>query len=234
MTNSGYNATVAQLAASGIRFGTVIKELARGKSVLRAAFNSHIEKLPVSGSVLDLGARNRSSSYYRFFDSSKANITFCDYDPQDDNMMKVDLEQPLPFQDRSFDVVMLLFVMNHIWNVSELLQEIRRVCRGHALIGTSFVHQYTPEPRDFSRFTEEGLSRFYNQAGFNEFRIFPIGHGPCTLALSALQQTAHFAPGATALYPLVWASDSAITKLLPRRAAKRSVMTHLSVLRADS
>ncbi len=234
MTNSGYDATVAKLAAGRIQFGTVIRELARGKSVLRATFNSRIDRLPVSGAVLDLGARSRSSSYYRFLDSSNADVTFCDYQPQDEGMIQVDLEQPLPFPDRSFDVVMLLFVMNHIWNVANLLQEIRRVCRGHALLGTSFVHQYTPEPADYSRFTEEGLARLFTEAQFDEFRIFPIGHGPCTLALAALQQTAHFAPGASILYPLVWAGDSALTRLLPQRVAKRSTMTHLSVLRTSS
>lgn len=149
-------------------------------------------------------------------------------------MIQVDLEQPLPFPDRSFDVVMLLFVMNHIWNVANLLKEIRRVCRGHVLLGTSFVHQYTPEPCDFSRFTEEGLARLYREAGFADFRIFPIGHGPCTLALAALQQTAHCAASATLLYPVIWAGDTALTRLLPRRAAKRSIMTHLSVLQADT
>jgi SAM-dependent methyltransferase len=234
MTSSGYDAAVEQLGSGRIRFGTVIGELARGKSVLRATFNSRIKGLDVTGKVLDLGARNRSSSYYRFLDSSNAVVTFCDYQPQEEGMMKVDLEQPLPFPDRAFDVVMLLFVMNHIWNVPDLLKEIRRVCRSHALLGTSFVHQYTPEPADYNRFTEEALDRLYREAGFETFRIFSIGHGPCTLALAALQQTAHFAPGATALYPLVWAGDSALTRLLPRRAARRSVMTHLSVLRADA
>jgi len=149
-------------------------------------------------------------------------------------MIRIDLEQPLPFPDRAFDVVLLLFVMNHIWNISNLLAEIRRICRGHVLLGTSFVHQYTPEPADYSRFTEEGLARLFNQAGFPAFQIFPVGHGPCTLALAALQQTAHFAPGATVLYPLVWAGDSALARMLPRRVARRSVMTHLSVLRTDA
>ncbi|MBF0561295.1 MAG: methyltransferase domain-containing protein [Alphaproteobacteria bacterium] len=232
MTSSGYETTVAHLTDSRIRFGTVIRELARGKSVLRATFNSRIDRLPVTGNVLDLGARNRSSSYYRFLDSHDARVTYCDYLPQDPGMMCVDLEDPLPFGDRSFDVVLLLFVLNHIWNIGGLMRDIRRVCRSHAIIATSFVHQHTPEPHDYSRLTEEGLSRLFAESGFPEFQIFPVGHGPCTLALSALQQTAHFAPGATAFYHLVWAADGLLIRAAPCRTRLRSVMTHISVLRA--
>ena len=227
----GYEYTVNYLMKSQIRFRTVVRELSRGKSVLRATFNSRINGLCLSGDVVDLGACSKSSSYYRFFDCKNTNITFCDYSPADDGVMAVDLEHRLPFDDNSFDIALLFFVMEHIWNVPHLLREIRRICRGHAILGTVLPYQYTPQPNDYCRYTEQGLSRLFTEAGFRDHAVFPVGHGPLTLALSALQETAHFAAAATTVYPLVWLGDTLINQAFRTRSAKKSVMTHISVLR---
>ncbi|CAK0779215.1 hypothetical protein CCP2SC5_80005 [Azospirillaceae bacterium] len=231
MTECGYDAIVARIEANSIHRPTVVRELMRGKSVLRATFNSRIDGTPIYGDVLDLGARNRSSSYYRFLDSSRANkITFCDYEPKDEGMVQVDLEKPLPFPDKSYDVVMLLFVLGHIWNVLPLIREMRRVSRGSVLIGTNFVDQFTPEPHDYMRFTSEGLDRLFHEAGSVRHKVFSVGQGPLTLALSSVQHTRLCPVAATLYYPFACVVDALIARAMPQRTEQRCVMTHIGVL----
>ncbi|CAK0754489.1 putative Class I SAM-dependent methyltransferase [uncultured Gammaproteobacteria bacterium] len=232
MPQSGYSLVTERIASNRTGFLTVIGELSRGKSIIRATFNAKIQAIPIAGQVLDLGARSRSSSYYRFLNTQEAKITFTDINPTAPGMIKVDLEQPLPFPDQSFDVTLMMFVTNYIWNIGPLFREIRRVTRDYAIIGSSLVDQYAPEPHDYHRFTRGGLERLITEAGFTRSQVFGVEQGPLTLALAGLQQLAFFPPGAVALYPLVWAGDGLIRSVLPRRCHERSVMSYISVMKS--
>ncbi|MEI6986421.1 MAG: class I SAM-dependent methyltransferase [Rhodospirillaceae bacterium] len=225
-----YDDIIDLIASNDPTLPLILHEMWRGKSLTRTLVNARLKNIELPKKVLDLGARDKLSSYYRFFSHQNANVTFTDIDPKDQGMIHVDLEQSLPFYDQSYDALLLMFVLNYIWEAGPLLTEMRRVTRGWAIIATSFVEQWNPEPYDWHRFTGQGLERLALEAGWRQARVFSIGLGPFTLALTALQQSAFASRPAAVVFPLVWAADALCTLLAHKRIANKCTVAHLLVL----
>ena len=74
----------------------------------------------------------------------------------------------LPFKDRSFDLVLIESVLEHIDEPEKVISESFRVLRkgGKAYISIPFVFAFHGSPDDFGRFTLNGLGRRMELAGF--------------------------------------------------------------------
>jgi SAM-dependent methyltransferase len=65
----------------------------------------------------------------------------------------------LPFADGTFDVVCCDQVLEHVRQPQHMIHELIRVTKpgGHVYIGVPFMYPLHPSPRDFTRWTHEGL-----------------------------------------------------------------------------
>jgi SAM-dependent methyltransferase len=74
----------------------------------------------------------------------------------------------LPFADACADAVLCTEVMEHVSEPATMLAEIHRVLRpgGHLIVTVPFTWHIHDEPHDFWRFTEFGLRRVLERAGF--------------------------------------------------------------------
>ena len=61
----------------------------------------------------------------------------------------------IPFNDKEFDSILSTEVLEHVFNVEDILFEFNRVLKinGHALITTPFMWEEHEMPYDFARFT---------------------------------------------------------------------------------
>lgn len=75
----------------------------------------------------------------------------------------------LPFDAATFDHVVALEVFEHIFNLAEILAELRRVVKpgGSLLISIPFVWPEHEQPYDFARYTSFGIVHILEQAGFD-------------------------------------------------------------------
>jgi SAM-dependent methyltransferase len=74
----------------------------------------------------------------------------------------------LPFKDGEFDSIFSSEVMEHIFNLEEILQELNRVLRpgGKMLITLPFAWHEHEMPNDFGRYTSLGLTALLERHGF--------------------------------------------------------------------
>jgi len=78
----------------------IIKEILRGKTLIRTLMNLELEKYTLSGKVLDIGG-GKNPSYLRFFKKAD-DMRLTSVDLVSDN--KIDLEKDrLPYDDESVD-----------------------------------------------------------------------------------------------------------------------------------
>lgn len=146
-------------------------------SLLRRAEHEALKRVHMSGSVLDLGGDTRSE--YRTLFGRSCAVTTLNADPDADPDIVHDLETPLPIESASFDVVLLVNVLEHVFNYRALLQESVRVLKpgGNIVVMVPFLFPVHPSPRDFYRFTREALQREFQSLGLVKVRVTPLGTG---------------------------------------------------------
>lgn len=80
--------------------------------------------------ILDLGCRNKELQPYL-----ESAVTYQGIDFEDSEyVLKHNLEEGIPFENKSFDVVFALDILEHLENIHFLMHEIRRVARNEAII----------------------------------------------------------------------------------------------------
>jgi SAM-dependent methyltransferase len=95
-----------------------------------------------------------------------------------------DLTRPLPFEDGTFDTLILSDVLEHIPQPEALFKEMARVLapQGKILMNTPFYYWLHERPHDYYRYTEFALRRFVEISGLQLVKIEVIGGAPEILA----------------------------------------------------
>lgn len=84
----------------------------------------------------------------------------------------------IPFQDNNFDSILCTEVLEHVFNIDELLAEFNRVLkpRGKAIITTPFMWEEHEMPYDFARYTTPALNHLYSKHGFKIIKNYKTGN----------------------------------------------------------
>lgn len=84
-----------------------------------------------------------------------------------------DLNERLDFEDNSFDTVLLMDVLEHIYQPKQLIAEISRVMKpsGRVIIAVPFLYRIHEEPNDYFRYTEYTLKRFCEEANLKVIKL---------------------------------------------------------------
>jgi SAM-dependent methyltransferase len=79
----------------------------------------------------------------------------------------------LPFPDGRFDVVVSFEVFEHVFNLPEVIAEIRRVLKpgGQVLVTVPFAWDEHEVPYDFARYTSFGIRHVFNTNGFECLQV---------------------------------------------------------------
>ncbi len=138
-----------------------------------------LTKISLNGDIIDLGG-SRRSGYHALFKGDHT-ITVANLDGDDSRDIICNLEQLLPLKDGSYDGVVCLNVLEHIFNYQTLLNESWRILKndGLSVYAVPFLIQIHPSPRDHWRFTEATLERLFKETGFSDIEVRTIGTGVC-------------------------------------------------------
>jgi SAM-dependent methyltransferase len=185
----------------------------------------------VSGRLMDLGCGNQP--FRSWYEPLVDEVVPVDAAPLP-GVVVVDLGEPLPFADGSFDTVLCTQVLEHVGNAELAMGEIARVLRpgGHALITVPFLYPTHEAPYDFQRFTHYGISGLARRHGLDVVDLGAQG-GPVLMvahyAVLAVSQA--ITAAGRALGPLGVLVDNRLVRLalaLPQEALRTRVSTRLS------
>lgn len=129
----------------------------------------------VNGDLVDLGCGNAPlAGIYKDRVSSFIWADWENTQHQEFNLdIEVDLNNDLPFEDESFDTVLLSDVIEHSAQPDALFSEVARILRpgGHIIIGVPFMYWLHEEPYDYHRYTRHKLLDFGNRAGLSVLEL---------------------------------------------------------------
>lgn len=159
------------------KFLFIAREVWIGKSVLRAFLNYRLKDEILEGKIIDIGGGGGEK--YISFVKRRDGAEFKTFDLKVGNQVDFETDD-LPAASGSFDTVLFLNVMEHIFNYQHISNEVVRILKpGGRLIGfVPFLMWYHPDHRDYFRYTHEALYKILHAAGANEVVVEPVGMGP--------------------------------------------------------
>ena len=89
-----------------------------------------------------------------------------------DTRTNIQIYSPLhqiPVQSNYFDAILCIAVLEHVENPEEVVPELYRVLKpgGHLILEVPFLQPEHKVPRDFQRYTKDGLIRLVSHHGFS-------------------------------------------------------------------
>lgn len=152
--------------------------------------NQELRSIEIGGKILDLGAGTIRSSYFSFLRQEEPlEVVSMDIMPDRKPDIIADLEEMLPIESGEYDSVLCFNLLEHVFHHAQLLSEIGRVLKpGGRLIGyVPFLVKFHPDPKDYFRYTEQGLVRLFREAGFEDVDIRFVGKGMLTASWSQIE-----------------------------------------------
>jgi SAM-dependent methyltransferase len=124
---------------------------------------AQIDALPPNALVLDVGSGRGDFAQLIQQRSSMA----LDIYPYPEVDIVCDLTQVSPFREECFDAVVLMNVLEHVFDTRAFLDELVKILRpgGKLLVAIPFLLKEHQEPFDFVRFTQFSLRRWGEECG---------------------------------------------------------------------
>jgi len=134
------------------------------------------------GRLLDLGCGNVPLFHaYRDFITDNTCVDWGNTLHKNSHLdFECDLTKTLPFEDKSFDTILLSDVLEHIPNPDLLWSELSRVLRdgGKVILNVPFYYWLHEAPHDYYRYTEHALRRFVDNACMKICILESVGGAP--------------------------------------------------------
>lgn len=146
-------------------------------SLWRRLLYEELKNIRLDGSVLDIGGARRSG--YHTLIEGEYSIVVNNFDKTENNDLSFDLEKPFPVNNASFNAVLCINVLEHIFNYQNVLNESHRILEndGVLILAVPFLITVHPSPNDYWRYTEQTLVKICKQAGFDNIEVKVIGTG---------------------------------------------------------
>lgn len=148
---------------------------------IRRGLVLNIKKLSpqLSGKLMDFGCGRKP--YEKFFRVDEYIGIDMEHTGHEHTNSKVDVfydGKNIPFPNDSFDSVFCSEVLEHVFNLEEVLTEIRRVMKtgGKILITVPFSWNEHEVPFDFGRYTSFGIKHVLEKNGFEVSTLIKSGN----------------------------------------------------------
>jgi len=145
--------------------------------IIRNGLYKHIKAHApnIEGKILDVGCGSKPYESL-FLKSSSYTGVDIEVSGHSHTNSKIDFfydGKTLPFEDSSFDAVVSFEVFEHVFNLDEVLKEIRRVLKpgGKLLVTMPFAWDEHEVPYDFARYTSYGITHILKSNDFNVDKV---------------------------------------------------------------
>jgi len=149
----------------------------RPLSVIRGAQYKELLKLTINGEILDIGG-SKKAGYHELIKGEHL-IKTVNINPEYGCDVIFDIEKKFPLDDKSYNAVITLNVLEHIYNYQNVISEVYRVLKtdGLFIISIPFVYGIHGSPDDYFRYTRSTLEKILSDYHFKGIKIKELGYG---------------------------------------------------------
>lgn len=147
------------------------------KSFLRREEYKALSKLSIDGAILDVGG-SKKSGYHELIQGTHT-ITTGNINESYGTDVIFNAEETWPFPGSSFDGVLFVNLLEHLYRYDAAMKEAVRVLKpGGTLAGVvPFMFNVHGSPNDYFRYTKSTLVRLLTEQGFRDIQVRELGTG---------------------------------------------------------
>jgi SAM-dependent methyltransferase len=179
------------MAQHDIDLGKVRAIFASGKTQWRAYMNVHAERIALDAPILDIGSGALgTASYQRHIPRyAELGVQSVDLDPARKPTKVANLNEGIPYGDGEFKTCLCFGVLNYLYDVDFVAQEIHRVLQpqGWLYLTIPFLDRVTSDYGDSLRLTAHALEKMLSRNGFTQIEATPYGSGAWGAALDMVE-----------------------------------------------
>jgi SAM-dependent methyltransferase len=140
-------------------------------SLLRELEYSLLEKLTLNGKILDLWWSRKS--WYQELIQGNHEFVVVNISEEYWYDLNFDIQEKFPLKDESFDAVIAINVLEHIYKFQNVVKESYRVLKkwGKLAFITPFMFQVHGSPDDYFRYTKSALQNIFEDVWFQKSHI---------------------------------------------------------------
>lgn len=185
------------------------------KSFFRREEYKALARLTIDGNVLDVGG-SKKSGYHELIKGDHTIVTG-NIDESYGIDVVFDAQKEWPFLDASFDGVLFVNLLEHLYRYDVAVEEAYRVLReGGTVAGVvPFMFNVHASPNDYFRYTRSALLRIFDERGFKEVHITELGTGAFSVIYHCLLGFVRWQWLATPLIAFFGSIDKLILRLKP-------------------
>lgn len=156
------------------------------KSFLRLEEYKHLARLSIDGHILDVGG-SKKSGYHELIGGTHT-ITTGNIDASYGTDLIFNAEERWPMNDDSFDGVLFVNLLEHLYRYDVALDEAARVLKQGGVVAgvVPFMFNVHGSPNDYFRYTKSALVRMFGDRGFTDIKIEELGTGAFSVIYHAL------------------------------------------------
>lgn len=185
------------------------------KSFLRREEYKALSTLSIDGAILDVGG-SKKSGYHELI-SGAHTITTGNIDAAYGIDVVFDAQKQWPFPDAAFDGVLLVNVLEHLFEYDVAVHEAHRVLKAGGVVAgvVPFMFNVHASPNDYFRYTKSALVKVFERAGFTEVIVRELGTGAFSVIYHCVLGFVRWEWLATPLIAFFGGIDRLILKLKP-------------------
>ena len=185
------------------------------KSFLRREQYKALSRLSIDGTILDIGG-SKKSGYHELI-KGEHTILVGNINESYGIDLVFDAQEPWPFEDKSYDAVLLVNVLEHLYSYRTALEETKRTLKDGGIVAgvVPFMINVHGSPNDHFRYTRSTLERVFEELGFKDVRVEELGTGAFSIIYHCLLGFVRWNWMADVLIPIFGGIDRLIWKLKP-------------------
>jgi SAM-dependent methyltransferase len=155
----------------------------------------NIKQLTLNGTILEFGAfDNKKKNFSNNLKNYNSEIYYSNINKKNKRFLNIDLEKKIKIK-KKFDNVLIFNVLEHIRDLPFSLKQISLILNkdGWLIGSTPFIYRVHGAPNDCFRYTSYTLENELKKL-FNNVKVYELGYGPATAALSIIYDYTKFIP----------------------------------------
>lgn len=185
------------------------------KSFFRREEYKALAKVRINGKILDVGG-SKKSGYHELIQGEHS-FTVGNINESYGIDVVFDAEEAWPFPDKTFDGVLLVNLLEHLYEYKKALLEAHRVLvSGGVVIGVvPFMFNVHGSPNDYFRYTRSALEQILKESGFETVQVQELGTGAFSVIYHCLLGFVRWNWLASLLIPIFAGMDRLVAILKP-------------------